>query len=61
VEADVVPLEFSRWPDRPFQPVVLEGDAGAAAMARIAELSSGFATLPALEALRAAPVQSPGD
>jgi len=59
-QADVVPLEFTRWPDRAFQPVVLEGDAGVAAMARIAELSSGFATLPALEALRAAPVQSSG-
>jgi hypothetical protein len=47
-EADVVPLEFSLWPDRPFQPVVLEGDARGAAMARIAELSAGFPTLPAL-------------
>jgi len=49
VDADVVPLQFTRWPEAPFQPFVLEGDAREEALTRIASYSSGFAqTLPQL-------------
>jgi len=49
VEASVVPVQFTNWPDAPFQPFVLQDDARAQAIARIAELSAGFRrTLPML-------------
>jgi poly-gamma-glutamate capsule biosynthesis protein CapA/YwtB (metallophosphatase superfamily) len=51
VAADVVPVEFTHWPDRPYQPVVLEGEAHAVALARIAQMSQGFPTLPTLPVL----------
>jgi poly-gamma-glutamate capsule biosynthesis protein CapA/YwtB (metallophosphatase superfamily) len=50
VESDVVPIQVTRWPEAPFQPFVLEGDARGAALVRIAGLSLGFArTLPELQ------------
>jgi poly-gamma-glutamate synthesis protein (capsule biosynthesis protein) len=53
VEADVVPVRFTRWPDVPFQPYVLEGEERNAAMRRIAEISKSFdSTLPAIAANR---------
>jgi poly-gamma-glutamate capsule biosynthesis protein CapA/YwtB (metallophosphatase superfamily) len=53
VDAEVVPVRYTNWPDAPFQPVVLEGAERAKAMARITELSSGFRrTLPALRVRR---------
>lgn len=49
VEADVVPVRYTNWPDVPYQPVVLEGADRRRALARITELSSGFPrTLPVL-------------
>jgi poly-gamma-glutamate synthesis protein (capsule biosynthesis protein) len=51
VTASVVPVQYTNWPDAPYQPFVLEGEPGRKAIARIAELSSGFArTLPMLRA-----------
>jgi hypothetical protein len=57
VEADLVPIQITRWPEAPFQPFPLEGDDRLVALARIAQLSSMFAaTLPQLkEALAASP------
>jgi len=53
VEADVVPVRYTNWPDAPFQPVILAGAERSKAMARIAELSSGFPrTLPSLSTRR---------
>ena len=47
VECELVPIQVTTWPDFPFQPFVLEGDARSAALARIAELSRPFtSTLP---------------
>lgn len=59
-EADLVPIQITRWPEAPFQPFVLEGAARDRALARLAGLSRGFsATLPQLagydELLPAAP------
>lgn len=49
VDAEVVPVRFTNWPDAPFQPVVLAGNDRKKAIARIAELSRGFPrTLPGL-------------
>ncbi|MBI1798484.1 MAG: CapA family protein [Candidatus Eisenbacteria bacterium] len=49
VDADVVPIQITRWPDAAFQPFALEGEDKAAALARIAQISRGFdATLPQL-------------
>ncbi len=49
VTASVVPVQFTNWPDAPFQPFVLAGQARNKAIARIAELSAGFPhTLPML-------------
>ena len=46
---ELVPIQVTLWPDSPFQPFVLQGEAKSAALARIAELSQGFAsTLPQL-------------
>ena len=42
VEAQVIPVQFTRWPDLAFQPFVLEGEPRAAAMKRIAEVSRKF-------------------
>lgn len=48
-EGELVPIQVTTWPDAPFQPFVLEGEARTAALARIAELSMPFAsTLPQL-------------
>jgi poly-gamma-glutamate capsule biosynthesis protein CapA/YwtB (metallophosphatase superfamily) len=44
VGCELVPIQVTTWPDSPFQPFVLEGEARAAALARIAELSRNFAT-----------------
>jgi poly-gamma-glutamate capsule biosynthesis protein CapA/YwtB (metallophosphatase superfamily) len=50
VACDLVPIQVTTWPDAPFQPYVLEGEARSAALARIAELSRPFAsTLPQLQ------------
>ncbi len=54
--AEVVPLRFTRWPDDPFRPTVLEGDERELALAHFAELSRPFAaTLPMLAEATAAP------
>jgi poly-gamma-glutamate synthesis protein (capsule biosynthesis protein) len=50
VACELVPIQVTTWPDAPFQPYVLEGEARSAALARIAELSRSFAsTLPQLQ------------
>ena len=60
--ADVVPVQFTRWPDAPFQPFVLEGDARDDALTRIAHLSSSFAaTLPQLGPYRDRPLPAAAD
>ena len=62
VTADVVPVQFTRWPDAPFQPFVLEGDARDDALTRIAHLSSSFAaTLPQLGPYRDRPLPAAAD
>jgi len=49
VEADLVPIQITRWPEAPFQPFVLEGAAGEEALDRIASVSAALpATLPQL-------------
>ena len=49
VEADLVPVQITRWPEAAFQPFVLDGPDREAALARIATLSRGFSvTLPQL-------------
>lgn len=49
VSASVVPVQFTNWPDAPYQPFVLQGAERTRGIARIAELSAGFArTLPML-------------
>jgi poly-gamma-glutamate capsule biosynthesis protein CapA/YwtB (metallophosphatase superfamily) len=49
VACELVPIQVTTWPDAPFQPWVLEGEARSAALARIAELSRTFSsTLPQL-------------
>ena len=51
VDADLVPIQITRWPEAPFQPFVLEGLDRDAAVARLAELSAEFpATIPMLTA-----------
>ena len=50
VACELTPIQVTTWPDAPFQPYVLEGDARSLALARIAELSRPFAsTLPQLQ------------
>jgi poly-gamma-glutamate synthesis protein (capsule biosynthesis protein) len=62
VTADVVPVQFTRWPDAPFQPFVLQGDARDDALTRIAHLSSSFsATLPQLGPYRDRPLPAAAD
>jgi poly-gamma-glutamate synthesis protein (capsule biosynthesis protein) len=47
VTCELVPIQITTWPDFPFQPFVLSGEARSAALARIAELSRPFSsTLP---------------
>ncbi len=49
VKADLLPVQFTHWPDAPFQPFVLEGPAREEAMGRIAGYSRGFIqSVPAL-------------
>jgi hypothetical protein len=49
VTCELTPIQVTTWPDAPFQPFVLEGEARGAALARIAELSRPFSgTLPQL-------------
>lgn len=53
VEAEAIPVRFTRWPDVPFQPYVLEGEERDRAHARIRELSASFAeSLPAVAPAR---------
>ena len=53
-------LQFTRWPEKPFQPFPLEGEAREEALRRIASYSRGFgSTLAQLEPYRGAPVASP--
>lgn len=60
--ARVFPMQFTRWPEAPFQPFVLGGTAGDEAMARIMSFSAGFpATLPQLEEYRGRPVPAAPD
>jgi poly-gamma-glutamate synthesis protein (capsule biosynthesis protein) len=62
VTADVVPAQYTRWPDLPFQPFVLDGDARDDALTRLAHLSSAFpATLPQLAPYRDRPLPAAAD
>ncbi len=55
--ADVVPLQFTRWPEAPFQPFVLEEQAREDALTQIMSFSAQFATtLPQLEPYRGRPL-----
>ena len=50
VTAELVPIQFTRWPEAPFQPIVLAEAERNQALERIAALSAGFpVTLPVLE------------
>jgi poly-gamma-glutamate synthesis protein (capsule biosynthesis protein) len=50
VQAELVPVQFTRWPEAPFQPFVLEGEAREEALRRAASYAQGFErTLPHLE------------
>ena len=52
VEADLVPIQVTRWPEAPFQPFPLEADEKSAALVRLAALSLDFPqTLPQLAVL----------
>jgi poly-gamma-glutamate capsule biosynthesis protein CapA/YwtB (metallophosphatase superfamily) len=42
IEAELVPIQITRWPEAPFQPFLLEGAAKDDALARIADLSREF-------------------
>ena len=42
IRADLIPVQFQRWLEAPFQPIVLEGAAREEAMSRIAGYSRGF-------------------
>jgi poly-gamma-glutamate capsule biosynthesis protein CapA/YwtB (metallophosphatase superfamily) len=65
VAAETIPVEFTSWPDRAFQPVVLQGEKSDDALARIAGYSRGLhCTLAQLEPIRAAlppPIAAPAD
>jgi poly-gamma-glutamate capsule biosynthesis protein CapA/YwtB (metallophosphatase superfamily) len=53
VEAEVIPIQITRWPEAPFRPFPLELEEKQAALARIGELSRGFpVTLRELELAR---------
>ncbi|HTM58024.1 MAG TPA: CapA family protein [Candidatus Udaeobacter sp.] len=45
VDADLVPIQITRWPDAPFQPFPLEGDDKRAALVRLAGVSLGVAEM----------------
>jgi poly-gamma-glutamate synthesis protein (capsule biosynthesis protein) len=50
VEAELVPIQITRWPEAPFQPFLLRDSAREKALARIAALSETFPqTLPMLQ------------
>ena len=58
IEAELIPVQITRWPEAPFQPFPLELDEKIAALARIGELSRDFpATLRELELARFEAVQ----
>jgi poly-gamma-glutamate synthesis protein (capsule biosynthesis protein) len=66
VGAEAIPIEFTHWPDRAFQPVMLEGQPKWDALARIAGYSRDLhCTLAQLEPIRAAlpppPTPAPAD
>ena len=62
VDADVVPIQFTRWPEAPFQPSVLEGQEREDALARIMSYSARFErTLPQLEPYRGRVTFAPSD
>jgi poly-gamma-glutamate synthesis protein (capsule biosynthesis protein) len=62
VTAEVVPIQYTRWPEAPFQPVVLDGAAGDEALARIAAYSASFPeTLPQLDGFRGRATFAPSD
>ena len=69
VRAEAIPVRFTSWPDRSFQPYVLEGEERELGLQRIGELSSSFrTTLPHLAAYRVArgetlvlPVDAPAE
>jgi poly-gamma-glutamate synthesis protein (capsule biosynthesis protein) len=42
VDAEVIPVQFTKWPEKAFQPFVLQGAEGEAAMQRIADVSRSF-------------------
>jgi poly-gamma-glutamate capsule biosynthesis protein CapA/YwtB (metallophosphatase superfamily) len=44
VEAETIPVEFTHWPERAFQPIVLAGPERDEAMRRIAEVSRRLAS-----------------
>ncbi|HET7225108.1 MAG TPA: CapA family protein [Candidatus Eisenbacteria bacterium] len=56
VEADLVPIQTTRWPEAPFQPFPLEGEALSQALGTIAGLSRGLATIPQLAAIPLPPL-----
>jgi poly-gamma-glutamate synthesis protein (capsule biosynthesis protein) len=50
VAAELVPIQFTRWPEAPYQPVVLAGAERDEALRQLAELCRAFpATLPMLQ------------
>ena len=52
IQADLVPIQITRWPEAPFQPFPLEDEDKAAALAYLADRSRDFpATLPQLAAV----------
>jgi len=62
VGAEVIPVEFTHWPDRAFQPVMLEGQPKWDALTRIAGYSRDLhCTLAQLEPIRAALPPPPPD
>jgi poly-gamma-glutamate capsule biosynthesis protein CapA/YwtB (metallophosphatase superfamily) len=66
IEADLVPIQITRWPDAPFQPFPLEGDEKRAALVRLAGVSLGVPEmLPQLaefaEEARASAAGAPAD
>jgi poly-gamma-glutamate capsule biosynthesis protein CapA/YwtB (metallophosphatase superfamily) len=53
VTTELIPIQFTRWPEAPYQPIVLVETERDQALERIAALSAGFpATLPVLESYR---------
>lgn len=49
VSASIIPVQYTNWPDAPFQPFILNGEQRRQAIARIAGLSGNFRrTLPML-------------